>query len=88
MLNVVNLTKKYKKDIAVNKFNVAIQKGHIYGFIGPNGAGKTTFFKMLAGLVIPTEGEITVASGEKLEDFRRKMSFMIERIKLAIVQHL
>ena len=78
MLNVVNLTKKYKKDIAVNKFNVAIQKGHIYGFIGPNGAGKTTFFKMLAGLVIPTEGEITVASGEKLEDFRRKMSFMIE----------
>lgn len=78
MLNVVNLTKKYKKDIAVNKFNVTIQKGHIYGFIGPNGAGKTTFFKMLAGLVIPTEGEITVASGEKLEDFRRKMSFMIE----------
>lgn len=78
MLNITNLTKTYKSDIAVNKFNVEIEKGHIYGFIGPNGAGKTTFFKMLAGLTIPTDGEITVSSGEKYEDFRKKMSFMIE----------
>lgn len=78
MLTIRNLTKRYKKDVAVNNFNVEIEKGHIYGIIGPNGAGKTTFFKILAGLTIPNKGEIIVKTGEKFEDFRMKMSFMIE----------
>lgn len=78
MLKITNLTKTYKKINAVENFNIEIKKGHIYGVIGPNGAGKTTFFKMLAGLAKPTLGEIIVSSGEPLEKYRRKMSFMIE----------
>ncbi len=78
MLKISNLTKKYKKIIAVDNFNFEIKSGHIYGIIGPNGAGKTTFFKLLAGLSVPTSGEIIVSTGEPIETFRRKMSFMIE----------
>lgn len=78
MLRVSNLTKKYKDIYAVDSLNLDIEKGHIYGIIGPNGAGKTTFFKMLAGLTIPTSGEVTVSTGETLEKYREKMSFMIE----------
>lgn len=78
MLVINNLTKKYKKTVALMDADLEIKKGHIYGVVGPNGAGKTTLFKMLAGLVRPTNGEITVKSGESIECFRNKMSFMIE----------
>jgi len=78
MLRVSNLTKQYKSNVALSDANIDIVEGHIYGVIGPNGAGKTTLFKMLAGLVKPTSGEIIVKSGEKIEDYRCNMGFMIE----------
>lgn len=78
MLKILNLTKKYKELTAVDNFNLEIKNGHIYGIIGPNGAGKTTFFKLLAGLAAPDSGEIIVSTGEQMETYRRKMSFMIE----------
>ena len=78
MLTIHNLTKKYKKVTALNNANLEIKEGHIYGIVGPNGAGKTTLFKMLAGLVRPTEGEILTTSKEPMKDFRNKMGFMIE----------
>ena len=78
MLKITNLNKKYKNVSAVEDFNLEIENGHIYGVVGPNGAGKTTFFKMMAGLAAPASGEITVSTGEPLEKYREKMSFMIE----------
>lgn len=78
VLKILNLTKKYKEIIAVDNFNFEIKSGHIYGIIGPNGAGKTTFFKLLAGLAVPTSGKVIVSTGEPIETFRRRMSFMIE----------
>lgn len=78
MLKITNLNKKYKNVSAVEDFNLEIENGHIYGVVGPNGAGKTTFFKMMAGLAVPDSGEITVSTGEPLEKYRQKMSFMIE----------
>lgn len=78
MLTIHNLTKKYKKTTALDNANLEFEKGHIYGVVGPNGAGKTTLFKMMAGLVRPTSGEILTESGESVTDFRNKMGFMIE----------
>jgi len=52
------LTKQYGEVTAVNKINLNIPQGQIYGFLGPNGAGKTTTIMMLLGMTSPTSGEI------------------------------
>lgn len=78
MIMIRNLTKKYGSNLVLNIAELDIEKGHIYGFIGPNGAGKTTLFKILAGLTIPTTGEMIVTTGENIKKYRQKMSFMIE----------
>ena len=55
-----NLSKTYGAINCVNKVNLHVQEGEIYGFLGPNGAGKTTTLKMLLGLIKPSEGEIRI----------------------------
>lgn len=60
MIKTSNLTKKFGKLVAVNKLNLTVKKGEIFGFIGPNGAGKTTTIKMLTGVLAPTEGKIEI----------------------------
>lgn len=54
------LSKSYNKALVVNKVNMHVRKGEIYGLVGKNGAGKTTIMKMLCGLVHPTEGNIQI----------------------------
>ncbi len=55
------LTKRYRGDIvAVNRVNLTVRRGEVYGFLGPNGAGKTTTLRMLLGLIDPTGGTATV----------------------------
>ena len=55
------LTKDYGARIrAVDRLNLAIRRGEVYGFLGPNGAGKTTTLRMLLGLIHPTSGSAMV----------------------------
>ncbi|MDO5852449.1 MAG: ABC transporter ATP-binding protein, partial [Methanobacteriaceae archaeon] len=58
ILEVNNLTKKYKNKTVVNNLNLKIKKGEIYGLLGQNGAGKTTTMCMITNLSHKTEGEI------------------------------
>jgi ABC-2 type transport system ATP-binding protein len=58
ILNVTNLTKKYKDFTAVDNISFSVKKGDIFAFLGPNGAGKTTTIKMLTTLLDPTDGTI------------------------------
>ncbi|HZK33689.1 MAG TPA: ABC transporter ATP-binding protein [Bacillota bacterium] len=60
MLLIENLVKKYGKFTAVDKLNLKLDKGDIYGFIGPNGAGKTTTMKVVATLMKATSGKVFV----------------------------
>ncbi len=61
MLKITNVSKSYdKKKNAIDKINLEIYPGDIYGFIGHNGAGKTTLLKSIAGILNFDEGEITV----------------------------
>ena len=54
LVEIVNLTKKYGANVAVNNLTVSLPKGKIIGLLGPNGSGKTTLIKMLNGLLTPT----------------------------------
>lgn len=82
ILKTTNLSKRYKKDFAVNNLNISIKRGEIYGFIGENGAGKTTFIRMITGLVYPSSGEINLFSKEEdneLDNVRKRIGALIER---------
>jgi ABC-2 type transport system ATP-binding protein len=59
-----NLAKRYGDETAVNRLNLAIPSGSVYGFLGPNGAGKTTTMRMLSTLTKPSEGSATVAGAD------------------------
>jgi energy-coupling factor transporter ATP-binding protein EcfA2 len=54
MIEVRNLSKRYKKLDALKNVSFDIEQGDIFGYIGPNGAGKTTTIKILATLLLPT----------------------------------
>ncbi len=58
IIEVKNLTKRFKDLKAVNSLSLNVNKGDVFGFLGPNGAGKSTTIRMLLTLINPTEGEI------------------------------
>lgn len=60
VINTKELTKKYGKQTVVNKVNLHVKKGRIYGLLGRNGAGKTTIMKMILGLTPITFGSAEV----------------------------
>ncbi len=81
IIEAENLEKQYMKQKVVKHADFTIEEGMICGLIGPNGAGKTTIMKMLGGLILPTDGTITIYGGssdEKLAKARERMSFIIE----------
>ena len=66
-LSAKNLTKEYQKNkglnksvLALNKLNLEVKQGEIFGLLGPNGAGKTTFINILGGLTIKSSGSVNV----------------------------
>lgn len=78
-----DLTKNYGDFTAVNKLNLKIEEGDVFGFLGPNGAGKTTTILMLLGLTEPTSGSATVwgfnPSREPL-NVKRIVGYLPERV--------
>jgi len=61
MLQCNRVTKKYMKMTAVDNISIDFMPGKIYALLGSNGSGKTTLMKMIAGLVKPTSGSITLS---------------------------
>lgn len=55
-IDTQNLTCRFGDFTAVDKINLKIKKGNIYGFLGPNGSGKSTTIRMLCGILPPTSG--------------------------------
>lgn len=78
VLKTKELTKVFAGKSAVNKVNMNVHRGDIYGFIGENGAGKTTLMRMVCGLADPTEGSIELFGSKDLETQRRRIGCTIE----------
>jgi ABC-2 type transport system ATP-binding protein len=68
MIEIRDLTKKYGDFTAVDRLSLSVAPGEIYGFLGPNGAGKTTTIRILAGLSLPTEGEVRIDGVDIVRD--------------------
>ena len=59
-IQIKNLSKRFKENLAVNSLNFNIEKNQTVGLLGANGCGKTTSIGMMLGIIEPTEGEILI----------------------------
>ncbi|NOY68383.1 MAG: ABC transporter ATP-binding protein [Deltaproteobacteria bacterium] len=82
MIEIENITKRYGKTLAVDRLNLTVRPGKIFGFIGPNGAGKTTTIKILGGLIRPDSGRVRICGidmAESPEAAKMKIGFVPDR---------
>jgi ABC-2 type transport system ATP-binding protein len=85
MLEVRNLTKRFRGATVVDHLNFSVRAGEITGYLGPNGSGKSTTVRMMTGLVHPTEGEILFRGRNVREDpmlFKRQLGYVPEEPNL------
>jgi ABC-2 type transport system ATP-binding protein len=78
ILQTENLTKSYSGKSVINKVNLEVPKGAVYGLIGKNGSGKTTTMRMITGLATPTSGNIRFFEDSYRGKHRSKISAVIE----------
>jgi len=82
---IENLLKQFGQFVAVDRINLTVRKGEVFGFLGPNGAGKSTTIRMLCGLLKPTSGHAQVAGydvGNKPEAVRQNIGYMSQKFSL------
>lgn len=77
IINLQNVRKIFDNNEVIKSCNMSVKKGSIYGFLGRNGAGKTTVLKLIAGLLQPTSGTITL----EIKDRHQKNIFILLRRK-------
>ena len=82
MIKLTQLTKRYGTFTAVDRLDLEVPAGQLFGFLGPNGAGKTTTLRMIAGILKPTTGSVEIG-GVALERYPRsakmKMGYIPDR---------
>src|SRR5580658_11382443 len=80
-----DLTRRFDALTAVDRLNLEIPKGEIFGLVGPDGAGKSTTLRVLTGLLDPTEGEAFVAGYNVAKDpqsVKDRIGYMAQRFGL------
>ncbi len=82
---VTDLVKRFGSFVAVDRINLAVRKGEVFGFLGPNGAGKSTTIRILCGLLRPSDGRAMVAGfdvARKPEAVRQNIGYMSQKFSL------
>ncbi len=87
LVEVEGVTKRFGEGAApaLDRLSTRVEPGQVTGLVGPDGAGKTTLLRLLAGLLLPDEGRITVCgfdTGRELAGIRRVVSYMPQRFGL------
>jgi len=83
VIRTQQLTKAYGSRLAVDKLDLTIEPGEVFGLLGPNGAGKTTTILMLLGLTEPTSGTANVAGFDPLRqplEVKRRVGYMPDQV--------
>ncbi len=82
MIEAVSLTRRFGERLAVDRVSLSVARGEIVALLGPNGAGKTTTLRMIAGLLGPHEGSVTIdgtlLSRRTGSALRRRIGFLPE----------
>lgn len=68
---VENVSKKYKNNVALDNISLRVRPGEIFGLIGPDGAGKTTLMRIIATLLFPTKGKVSVNDFDVVRHVRK-----------------
>ena len=71
-----HLTKAFGGKTVVNKVNLTVAKGEIYGFLGRNGAGKSTFINMITGIILPTSGTFKLLGESDLQKVQNRIGVL------------
>ncbi len=76
MIKLIDLTKKFGDLTAVDRLNLHVKTGEVFGFLGPNAAGKTTTIKMISGILLPTEGTVCIQGFDILTEPKKVKSII------------
>lgn len=85
VIEATHISKKFGSFTAVDNCSFKVFKGEVFGLLGPNGAGKTTTFRMLCGLLPPTEGELYVSGvnvRKESKKARAKVGYVAQKFSL------
>ena len=85
MIQAMDLTHFYGPRPAIEEVSFGVKRGEILGFLGPNGAGKTTTMRILTGYMPPTEGKVTLAGYDVVEqslEVRKRIGYLPETVPL------
>jgi len=95
MIEVNDLTRKFKEFSALKGIDLSINKGELFGLVGPDGAGKTTLLRTLAGLLSISEGEVVVSEhnlDKEAESVKPLIGYMAQEFslygKLSVLENL
>ncbi len=70
-IQISDLTRSYGRDRGIEKINLQVEEGEIFGFIGPNGAGKSTTIRVLLNLLFPTSGSAQIMGLDIVKDSKK-----------------
>jgi len=79
------LTRRFGKVVAVDRLDLRVRRGELYGFLGPNGAGKSTTLRMLCGILEPSDGEgwvLGIDIRHEPERIKSAIGYMSQRFSL------
>lgn len=85
VIQTCGMTRRFGARLAVNKLDIEIMRGEVFGFLGPNGAGKSTTIRILMGLLSPSEGSVKVlgySMPKEADKLRPCVGYMTQKFSL------